>query len=258
MFSACRAPEDLVYIADTYRNSPSPVVGKMSNGIQVNDLLGIYVESSTPDAALPFNQETNRIAHTISGAAVNPSSGANLAPGYRVSQTGDINFPVLGTIRVAGMTHAQVAALLEKRLVDEGHIKDPKVTVKLLNFKVSVLGEVSRPSQLVVDGDRITIFEALSQCGDITIHGQRTNVTVIREENGLRTVGNLDLTSDAIFDSPFYYLHQNDVVYVEPNKSKKRSSNSDAALTMSWISFGASLLQTAAMMFYYYILSTRY
>ena len=129
--------------------------------------------------------------------------------------------------------------------------------VKLMNFKVCVLGDVSRPGQLVVSGERLTIFEALSMVGDLTIYGQRQNVTIIREENGLRTIGEVDLTSQSIFDSPYYYLHQNDVVYVEPNMRRKRAANRDPMI-MTYISSAISIVSVLSSAFYYYILANRY
>ena len=154
------------------------------------------------------------------------------------------------------MTHNDLAKAIEQRLVAEGHIKDPVVTVKLMNFKVSVLGDVARPGQLVVDGERLTIFEALSMVGDLTIYGQRFNVTVIREENGMRTIGTIDLSSKEVFNSPYYYLHQNDVVYVEPNMKKKTAERDP--MIMSYISSGLSVVSVLSSVFYYYILSKYY
>ena len=126
-----------------------------------------------------------------------------------------------------------------------------------MNFKVCVLGDVVRPGQLVVSGERLTIFEALSMVGDLTIYGQRHNVTIIREENGLRTIGEIDLSSQTVFDSPYYYLHQNDVIYVEPNMRKKRNADRDPMI-MTYISSGISILSVISSAFYYYILSQRY
>ena len=134
---------------------------------------------------------------------------------------------------------------------------DPVVTVKLMNFKVCVLGDVVRPGQLVVAGERLTIFEALSMVGDLTIYGQRHNVTIIREENGLRTIGEIDLSSQTVFDSPYYYLHQNDVIYVEPNMRKKRNADRDPMI-MTYISSAISIVSVLSSMFYYYILSQRF
>ena len=176
--------------------------------------------------------------------------------GYLVNNDGDIVFPVLGKIHVLGKTHTELAAELEQRLVGEGHILDAVVTVKLMNFRVSVLGDVQRPGQIQATGERLTIFEALSMVGDLTIYGQRTNIVVIREENGKRVIGEIDLTSQDVFESPYYYLHQNDVVYVEPNKKRKRSADHDPVY-LTYISTGVSVLSLLLSAYYYYLLSKR-
>lgn len=253
MLTSCRSTEEIAYIHDAPRDSALAISGQFSKGIQANDLLSIYVESETPESTIQFNQETNKIATSSSGAIMNPGTNSGVT-GYLVNHDGDIIFPVLGKIHVVGLTHNDLAALIETRLVEEGHIKDPKVTVKLMNFKVSVLGDVTRPGQLVIDGERLTIFEALSMVGDLTIYGQRQNVTIIREENGVRTIGELDLSSKDVFNSPYYYLHQNDVVYVEPNMRKKKTAERDP-MVMTYISAGISVLSVLSSMFYYYILS---
>ena len=228
--------------------------GQFSAGIQANDLLSIYVESLTPESTIQFNQETNKIA-SINGTVLNP--GNSVVSGYLVNHDGDIIFPVLGKIHVVGLTHNELAALIEKKLISDGHITDPVVTVKLMNFKVCVLGDVARPGQLVVAGERLTIFEALSMVGDLTIYGQRHNVTVIREENGLRTIGEVDLSSKSVFDSPYYYLHQNDVIYVEPNMRKKKNAERDP-MAMTYVSSAVSIISVISSVFYYYILSRYY
>ncbi len=228
--------------------------GKFSGGIQANDLLSIYVESETPESTIQFNQETNKIA-VFNGTVMNP--GASAVSGYLVNNDGDIIFPVLGRIRVVGMTHNELAAFIEQELISEGHITDPVVTVKLMNFRVCVLGDVNRPGQLVVAGERLTIFEALSMVGDLTIYGQRHNVTIIREENGLRTVGEIDLSSKEVFNSPYYYLHQNDVVYVEPNMRKKKTAERDPMI-LTYISSAVSVISVLSSCFYYYVLTKYY
>ena len=254
LLASCRHTEEIAYISDAQRDSAFALKGQFSSGIQANDLLGIYVESQTPESTIQFNQETNKIA-VLGGAVMNP--GNNVVSGYLVNHDGDIVFPVLGKIHVLGLTHSELAALIEKKLVSDGHITDPVVTVKLMNFKVCVLGDVVRPGQLVVSGERLTIFEALSMVGDLTIYGQRHNVTVIREENGLRTIGELDLSSKSVFDSPYYYLQQNDVVYVEPNMRKKKNAERDP-MVMTYISSAVSIVSVLSSMFYYYILSKYY
>lgn len=251
---ACSTPQELAYVHDATRDSAIALSGQFSKGIQPNDILYIYVESEIPEAAVQFNQETNKVA--VRDGVVLNSSGSKVQ-GYLVNHDGDILFPVLGKIHVAGMTHNELAKMIEQRIVSEGYITDPVVTVKLQNFKVSILGDVARPGQIFIDGERITIFEALSMVGDLTIYGQRQNVTVIREENGVRTIGTLDLSSKDVFESPYYYLHQNDVVYVEPNMKKKKSADRDP-IVMSYISAAVSIVSVLASVSYYYILSKYY
>ena len=254
LFASCRHTEEIAYIQDAQRDSSFALKGQFSSGIQANDLLSIYVASETPEATIQFNQETNKIA-VLNGSVMNP--GNSVVSGYLVNHDGDIIFPVLGRLHVVGLTHNELAKLIETQLIADGHITDPVVTVKLMNFKVCVLGDVARPGQLVVSGERLTIFEALSMVGDLTIYGQRHNVTIIREENGLRTIGEIDLSSKEIFDSPYYYLHQNDVVYVEPNMRKKKNAERDP-MVMTYISSAVSIVSVLSSCFYYYILSKFY
>ena len=250
LFASCGTPVELSYIKDAPRDTPMEQEGQFSKGIQTNDLLYIYVESRTPEATVRFNQETNKVA-VSNGTVMNPASTA--VSGYLVDADGEITFPVLGRMQVLGKTHSELANEIAQRLISEGHVLDAVVTVKLLNFKVSVLGEVVRPGQIEATGERLTIFEAISMVGDLTIYGLRDNVTVIREENGQRTIGQLDLTSKEVFNSPYYYLHQNDVVYVEPNAKRKRTADRDP-MTMSYISAAISILSTAVSAWYYYLM----
>ncbi len=252
--ASCGTSSQIAYVNDAPRDTALAVTGEFSKGIQPNDLLNIYVESESPEVTLQFNQETNKIAYA-NGSVINPGSTA--VTGYLVNQDGEIIFPVLGKIKVAGMTHDSLAHMLEKRLVNEGHILDATVTIKLMNFKVSILGDVMKPGVIQATGERLTIFEALSMVGDLTIYGQRTNVTVIREENGVRTIGELDLTSKDIFNSPYYYLHQNDVVYVEPNKKRKRDAERDNIM-LTYVTSAVSIVSTIASLFYYYALINYY
>ena len=254
LLASCESTEEIAYFGDATRDSVMTVSGHFTNGIQANDLLNIYVESETPQATVPFNQETNKIA-VVDGVVMNPGSSA--VTGYLVSNEGTIIFPVLGEIRVLGMTNAQLAAELQRQLREQNYVNDAVVTVKLMNFKVSILGDVTRPGTIIATGERLTIYEALSMVGDMTIFGQRRNVSVIREENGKRIIGEIDLSSKDAFKSPYYYLHQNDVVYVEPNMKKKKTANRDP-MVLTYISAGLSVLSTISSMFYYYTLSKWY
>lgn len=255
LFVACSTPEELAYVHDATRDSAFAVTGQFTNGIQTNDILYIYVESEIPEATVQFNQETNKIA-VKDGVTLNAAS-ATKTPGYLVNQDGDILFPVLGKLHVEGLSHSELAAMIERRIVDEGYIANPVVTVKLQNFKVSILGDVARPGRIYIDGERVTIFEAISMVGDLTIYGQRQNVTVIREENGVRTIGTLDLSSKSVFDSPYYYLHQNDVVYVEPNMKKKRNAERDPML-LTYFTTALSIVSSITSVVYQFILAKYY
>ena len=160
--------------------------------------------------------------------------------GYLVDESGFIQFPILGKIQAAGIPYDSLQNLIQGRLKAEEYVKDPVVTVSPMNFRVSVVGEVRVPQEIHVTGERLTIFEALAICGDITDSEMRSNVVVMREKNGVTTPIEVDLTKKKIFDSDVYYLQQNDIVYVEPNLAKKRRAD----LNQDWpkyVSLGFSV-----------------
>ena len=181
--------------------------------IQPQDQLSIIVNSSNQELAAMFNKS---IATHYAGSEMR-SSGGQYVTGYVVDNEGNITFPQLGSIKVSGLNRWELQSLLEEMLHSTGLLKDATVTVEFLNFKISVLGEVASPGSYSVAGDKITIFQALALARDLTIYGQRNNVMVIREKNGERTIYTLDPRSSDIFNSPAYYLQQNDVVYVTPS-----------------------------------------
>ena len=184
--------------------------------IQPQDQLSIIVTSRDPRMATPFNLSVSTF---YTGSELSASSGASQRiTGYVVSNEGDIDFPSLGELHVAGLNRWQLQDLIKERLADSGLLKDAVVTVEFLNFKISVLGEVTAPGTYSVTGDKITILQALALARDLTIYGQRENVQVIREQNGRRQIFKMDLTRTDIFTSEAYYLQQNDVVYVTPSK----------------------------------------
>ena len=204
------------------------------------DQLSIVVTSSSPTMASIFNKAVlGQISNTEMSASTN--SGNNHILGYTVDNDGNINFPQLGVIHVAGLNRWELQTLIEQKLSTTGLLKDANVTVEFLNFKISVLGEVSSPDTYTVTGDKITIFQALSLARDLTINGQRNDIKVIREKNGERQIFTVDLRSSDIFNSPAYYLQQNDVVYVTPNKVKAGQStiNENTFKSVSfWMSLG--------------------
>jgi len=208
--------------------------------IQNNDILGIQVSSLNQDASSAFN-----VVNRQDVAATTLSGTRNEAGGYLVSKEGDIAFPILGNIHVAGLTKDQVTDTLTHLLNERKLLIDPIVTIRMLNFKVTVLGEVGHPNVIPVPSEKISLLEALGMAGDITINGRRDNVLVIREEAGRKVIKRLDLNSSDLFTSPYYYLQTNDVVYVEPNKAKVRSGSNTAmwvSVVLAALSFGIILV----------------
>ena len=204
------------YLQDVRRDTTMTM--KVNNGIiiQPQDQLSIIVTSRDPKMAVPFNLAVSTF---YTGSELSSSGGASQRiTGYVVKNEGDITFPSLGSIHVAGLNRWELQDLIKDKLSDEGLLRDAVVTVEFLNFKVSVLGEVTAPGTYSVTGDKITIFQALALARDLTIYGQRENVQVIREQNGRRHIYTLDLTNSEIFKSQAYYLQQNDVVYVTPSR----------------------------------------
>lgn len=241
---SCRSHQELAYFADATVDSARAIVTTYNAAIHPGDQLYIYVYSQTPDAAVAFNQETRVfVAEANRTFALDTTHRSLLqsqeAPqktgdltirdidGYLVSESGLIQFPLLGEIRAAGLTQDSLSHLIQDRLINEGYILDPVVTVSPMNFRVSVIGEVRTPQEIHVQGDRLTILEALAKCGDITMDGLKHNVTVMRDRNGVATPIQIDLTKQTLFDSEVYYLQSNDIVYVEPTKRKKRSASSN-------------------------------
>lgn len=232
---SCVTPKNLVYFADATRFEEQNMIYDYVNKIQKDDLLSITVGSKSPELALPFNNYLQ--------SQVNTKNTEINKDGYLVSPEGEITFPILGKINVIGMTHNQLSELISTRIKVDGYINDPTVTVKLLNYKISVLGEVKDPGIKKIDSDRVTIFEALSMSGDLTIYGKRENISIVREGNGKREIAYVDISNKDIFTSPYYYLRPNDVIYVEPNEKRIKQSVNNPAL-LSTVFSASSLLVT--------------
>jgi len=195
--------------------------------IQPGDILAIPIGSLNPVASSFFNPfstmpvtQDNNSTSTQSTAAVNaaPALSPTVASSYLVDAEGKIELPLLGIIKIAGLTTSAARDTIKNRL--KYYLKDPTVNVRLLNYKISVLGEVARPSVYVIPNETITLPEALSLAGDMTIFGKRDNVLVIRDVNGKKEFGRVNLNTREVYNSPYYYLHSNDVIYVEPSKGR--------------------------------------
>lgn len=188
--------------------------------IQKNDLLSITVSSLNSKATETFNAPNTATLQASS------SMGNSLqATGYLVDQEGNIQFPVLGKIKATGLTKKALTDNITKSLIDSKQLLDPIVTIRYLNYRVTVLGEVAHPTVVNVPNEKITLLEAIGLAGDLTLFAKRDNVMVLREEDGQRIIKRLDLNSSEILTSPYFYLKTNDIVYVEPNKAKIRSTN---------------------------------
>jgi polysaccharide biosynthesis/export protein len=182
--------------------------------IQVNDLLSITVTSSNPEASALFNAPNESSNITVAAAA----SASALTIGYLVNQNGDIYFPVLGQLHVVSMTKFQLSTLITQKILEKKLLIDPIVTIRYLNFKVSVMGEVNRPGVYTTLTEKFSILEALSFAGDITIYGRRDDVLLIREnDKGEKIIKHLDLTNQDILSSPYYYMKSNDVLIIASN-----------------------------------------
>lgn len=238
VLSSCGSRKDVLYFQDTTNFETLVDKTQFETKFKVDDLISIHVSSLNPEASAPFNLY----------AAAPQGSGAYRPEqlDYLVDQQGQIDFPVIGKITVVGLSPQELRILLRTKLAD--FLKDPIINIRLRNFTVTVLGEVNRPGTypVPVAGEQITILEALGLAGDLTIRGVRQNVLVIRDFNGTKVYNRIDLTTKKMMDSPVYYLTQNDVVYVEPNRSGITASSLDNRATIA-ISI-ASILITSTVL----------
>ncbi len=242
LLTSCFTPKKVLYLQDL----GAEMVQEMKEAdyeaeIRKDDLLQILILAQTPEAAKPFNQSA--LIQEMSNTTNNPEQSA-----YLVDVNGCVDLPVLGRMTVEGMTTLELKNKIKQELIQKNLIKEPVVQVRILNFKVMMLGEVKSPGAIEVKGERITLLDAISQAGDLTMQGRRDRVAVIREEAGKRTVHYLDLKSKAIFDSPYFYLQQNDVVYVEPNDVKSVQYRSGQLGNVTpWISVLSSMLSLVTL-----------
>ncbi len=241
MLSSCGAVKDIAYFQNKVVNQAEKIDKHAGVVIQPKDMLSISVSSRNPELVAMFNLYLVQYSPSSEMAGIN--SGQQRMLGYAVDNEGCIDFPVLGSLKVAGLTRWELSEMIKKRLIKDGLLPDAVVTVEFMNFKVSVLGEVAAPGTYTIQGDKVTILQALSLAGDLTIYGQRENVSVIRERDGERVFYQINLCDVDLFKSPAYYLQQNDVIYVEPSVEKARQSTiDDKKLRMTTIAISSSSL----------------
>lgn len=245
--TACKTPEKINYIQDVEPGVTQPIESRQSIIIQPKDMLSIIVSTKDPELAAIFNLsvQANRAGVPIFSSAYN-----QYLSGYVVDNNGDIDFPILGKIHAAGLSRWALQEKITRELTERDLLKDMVVTIEFMNFKVSVLGEVKNPGTYSIEGDKVTVLEAIAMAGDLTIYGLRDEVYVIREENGERQNFKLDLRSKEIFNSPAYYLRQNDIIYVQPNEVRAGQStiNQNNVRSISlWLSI-TSLLTSISIL----------
>lgn len=240
--SGCVQYEELLYFRKNveYARPQFPddtIQNLVALTIQKNDVLSITVSTFDQELSAPFNMVNTQMA-------ANAGANGTISPfvSFIVDENGQIDYPVLGKLDILGLTITEAENMIIDKL--QTYLKDPVVNMRLISFRISVLGEVTRPGTFIVNNDRITVLEALGMSGDLTPYANRANVLVVREQNGIRQFGELDLQSSDIFKSDFYYLKQGDVVYVEPTKDKEASIRDQFSEYLPWVTSSLSAITT--------------
>ena len=256
LLAGCGTPKNIVYMQDVADGTEIATVASAPIRLKPMDQISVIVNGLDPQVSamfnLPYYSRQLGAVQSLSGGSGNIGGNvtSNSVSGYTVDSNGDIDFPILGKIHVQGKTRAETCEYIKLLLMNSKQIKDPIVTVEFMNLGFSVLGEVSSPGRYHIDRDEFTIFDAISLAGDLTMDGERENVTVVRDFGTDREqVFTLDFTnSDSIYSSPAFYIQQGDVVYVVPNEKRRRESTvmGNSALTPSfWISLVSSITSIA-------------
>lgn len=244
LISSCTSTKTTTYFQDIpdslYKAAETiPVSGYTDPLIQPNDILQISVQTIDPQSTLSMGTQATATQSVQGGSAVGvaPSQGIQ---GYLVDKNGNVELPLVGKIKVGGLSTEQAREAIRQKVTI--YYKEPVVNVRLANFYISIFGEVARPSQYIIPSEKATILDAIAMAGDLTIYGKRSNVMLIRDENGVKKTMRFDLRSKDIFQSPYFYLRQGDVVYVEANKAKVAANDLVTLRNASIITSIASLL----------------
>ncbi len=235
LLASCNTVKDVVYL----QNAGSSIEFKSGEKatrtdatLKPGDLLTITVNSNTPEAAQPFN--------------LSLSEGGEGLQNYLIDIEGNINFPILGKLHVAGMTKNDFVELIKSKIHPRYISEEPIIIVRLLNYKISVLGEVNQTGVFQVTNEKLDIFEAIAMAGDLTLYGRRDNVLLIREDqNGIKTTYRIDLRNKNLLDSPYFYLQQNDILYIQPNKPRSRGAALGVVETLTISLIGTLLSLTS-------------
>ncbi len=221
LLTSCASRKSFVYLQDMQMGKNYPFDARYEAVVHRDDRLSIVVSCKNPELAIPFNIHSGAFQVNADGSVNTVGGNPSGDKGYRVDVDGNIDFPILGKLHVEGLKVSEVTDLIKNRLIQGNYMKDPLVSLEFLNFKYTVLGAVQRNGTFTVDGDRITLLEAIANAGDLSAKARLDRVAVIREVGGERKLFLHDLRNTDIFTSPCYYLQQNDIVYVEPKYRKK-------------------------------------
>jgi len=246
---SCSSIKDVKYftdIPDTARYTQLNKLKYVDPLIQPDDIMSINIQVADPVATQVI--ATGNVSNSAVGSTSAGGTGSQTINGYLVDESGNVEIPVLGKIKLQGVTTEQAREVVRTRA--SLYFKDPTVNVRFANFRITILGEVAKPATYVVPNEKITILDALGLAGDLTIYGKRSNVLLIRQyDDGRRETVRLDLTKSDVLNSPYYYLRQNDYIYVEPTKAKIVSSDAIQNRNISIITaVGASLISVIAIL----------
>ena len=242
LLASCASPKKFVYLNDMEPGKQYPVNTETVTIVHENDRLDIKVSCRNPELAVPFNSQVGAYRLSADGG-VTAAGVETVEQGYRVDADGNIIFPILGKIKVAGKSLKQVSDMIAGMISEGGYIRDPQVSIEFLNFKYTVLGAVGGKGTFTVDGDRITLIEAIAKAGDLTTNARLDRITVIRTVNGKQEIYYNDIRTADIFMSPTYYLQQNDIVYVEPKQMPRNEKAwQTASFTISVLSLFSSVI----------------
>jgi polysaccharide export outer membrane protein len=239
--SSRKAREELKYLDGNLNIPENLKVAPKEVVIQKGDLLSIYVYSDNPEATAIFNQQITKGGTGASGG------GASSASGYLVDQEGNIRFQTLGELHVEGLTKQELMKMMDEKL--KVYLTNPYTDIRFLNFHVNILGEVNKPGPYSIPEEKLTILELVGLAGDLTIYGRRDNILVIREKEGKREFGNINLKDTSIFQSPYFNLQQNDVILVQANKRKQTGSDQELYRNLTILSAIASIVSISAIIY---------
>ena len=239
---SCAAPANISYFQDADNRGLSVPVTENHIRLRPEDKIAIIVNTSNDQLTNLFNLPY--ISQRLGGVSQSVASNYSQAvSGYTVDDSGDIDFPVLGKVHVEGLTRPEVAAFIKDELVSRSLVKDPVVTVEFMNLTIAVMGEVARPGRYAIEKDKLTLLDALSMAGDLTIYGNRENIKVLRIVDGNQTSFKVNLChAESVMNSPVYYLQQDDLIYVEPNEMRARQSTvngNNVRSTSFWVSIAS-------------------